>query len=400
MDETLAPAIELARGGHAVAVNVAHLWSDAFKIFSSLNGEEYKYWFETFCPSGRAPEAGEMFFSEGHAATLEEIAATGARSFYEGKTADRILDFVQRTGGLFTEDDLASFRPEWVEPIKTDYRGHEIWEIPPNGQGIVVLIALNILKGFEFEGHDCPYTIHKQVEAIKMAFADAENFVADMKCGDVPIEALLSESYSTGRASLIEERARSYSAGDPFGGGTVYLAAADGEGNMISYIQSNYMGFGSAVVIPGTGIALNNRGQCFSLDPCHPNSLEPGKRPYNTIIPAFITKEGLPVGPFGVMGAYMQPQAHVQVVMNCLDFGMNPQEALDAPRWQWKGGMEVSCEPGFHDNTAQKLARMGHNVTRPLYSTEFGRGQMICTTKYGSLVGATEPRTDGLVASW
>ena len=400
LEQTLAPAIELARGGHAVSVNASHLWANALAAFSHLKTAEHRHWFETFCAGNRAPCPGERFVAPGHAYTLEQIASTNARSFYEGEIADRILAFSRETGGFYTEEDLASFRPEWVDPIGVSYRGYDVWEIPPNGQGIVALIALGILNRFQHEGHDCPYTIHRQIEAIKMGFADARTFVADMKYGDIPVKELLSEAYAARRASLIEEKARDFAAGDPFGGGTVYLCTADDQGNMVSYIQSNYMGFGSAVVVPETGIALNNRGQCFSLDDSHRNALQPGKRPYNTIIPGFITKDGEPVGPFGVMGAYMQPQGHVQVAMNCIDFHMNPQEALDAPRWQWEGDLRVSCEPGFSNNIAQKLSRMGHNVRMAMHSTDFGRGQMICRTSGGTLVGATEPRTDGTVGTW
>ena len=399
-DQALAPAIEFARGGHAVSVNVSRLWKNALAEFSGLKTEEHRYWFETFCPSGRAPCPGERFVSPGHAHTLEQIASTGARSFYEGEIAERILAFSRKTGGCYAEEDLASFRPEWVDPIGVKYRGYDVWEIPPNGQGIVALMALGILNRFQHEGHDCPYTIHRQVEALKLGFADAHTFVADMKHEDVPVRELLSEAYTARRASLVGGEARPFAAGNPYSGGTVYLCTADGEGNMVSYIQSNYMGFGSAVVVPETGIALNNRGQCFSLDRSHRNALQPGKRPYNTIIPGFITKDGQPVGPLGVMGGFMQPQGHVQVVMNCVDFHMNPQEALDAPRWQWEGDMRVSCEPGFSNNTAQKLNRMGHDVHMALHSTDFGRGQMICRTPDGTLLGATEPRTDGAVEAW
>jgi gamma-glutamyltranspeptidase/glutathione hydrolase len=398
--DCLKPAILYASDGYTVQVNVSGLWEKALRRYTCLKDEAHFHWFETFCPDGRSPRPGELFKAPGHAYTLEEIADSGAKSFYSGRIADRILDFARRSSGFYSEDDLASFKPEWVDPISVRYKGYDVWEIPPNGQGIVVLIALNILKGFDFTNHDCPYTVHRQIEAVKMAFADARRFIADQRHSAVPVKELISDAYADARRAIITDTAQDFEAGDPYGGGTVYLCTADGEGNMVSYIQSNFEGFGSAVVIPGTGIALNNRARCFSLDPSHPTALAPGKRPYNTIIPAFLSKNGEPVGPFGVMGAYMQPQGHIQVVMNCVDFHMNPQEALDAPRWQWTGEMNAAFEPGFDVNTAQKLGRMGHNASCALHPTDFGRGQIIWRTDEGTLVGSTEPRTDGCVEAW
>jgi gamma-glutamyltranspeptidase/glutathione hydrolase len=400
LSECLKPAVLYASDGYAVSVNVSLLWEKARRNFGGVGDKILSNWFETFCPDGRAPRPGEIFRSPGHAYTLEKIGESGAKSFYTGELADKIIDFSRRTGGFFSEEDLASFEPEWIEPVSARYRGFDVWELPPNGQGIVVLIALNILKGFDFADRDCPYTTHKQIEAIKLAFADAKRYVADMRRSDVPLKELLSDSYADSRRKLITNEAQGYKSGDPYSGGTVYLAAADGDGCMVSYIQSNFEGFGSGVVVPGTGIALNNRGKCFSLDEAHPNSLSPGKRPYNTIIPGFLTKDGEPIGPFGVMGAYMQPQGQVQVVMNCVDFHMNPQEALDAPRWQWTGAKETSFEPGFPADSAQKLDRMGHNSSLALRSTDFGRGQIIWRTEDGTLAGGTEPRTDGAVETW
>jgi len=281
-----------------------------------------------------------------------------------------------------------------------NYRGCRVWEIPPNGQGIAALIALSILDGFDFQCRDHPETVHRQLEAMKAAFADAHRHVADTRFSSVPVAGLLEQSYADSRRALIGDRAADWRAGEPRPGGTVYLCTADGEGTMVSYIQSNYMGFGSGVVIPGTGIALNNRGHCFSLDAGHPNALEPGKRPYNTIIPGFLTKDGAPVGPFGVMGGFMQPQGHVQVVMNTLDFAMNPQQALDAPRWQWTGGVEVLVENSFNPDLAHSLRRRGHGVKYEMEPASFGRGQIIWRTPEGTLAGATESRTDGCAAAW
>ena len=398
--ENLDPAIGYAMKGHAVSATTAHHWRLAFEKYSHEKGEEFRAWFDTFAPGGRPPAAGELWRSEGHGRTLELIASTDARDFYTGETAGRILAASKKTGGYFSEEDLGSFAPEWVEPISANYRGYDVWEIPPNGQGIVALIALSILRGFEFSSHDDPETFHRQIEAIKMAFADAHRYVADQRFSQVPVAGLLASSYADSRRKLVGESAVDHKPGNPMPGGTVYLCAADGEGTMVSYIQSNYMGFGSGVVIPETGIALNNRGHCFSLVRGHPNMLEPGKRPYNTIIPAFLTRDGKPVGPFGVMGGFMQPQGHVQVVMNTVDFAMNPQQALDAPRWQWMGGMNVSVEPGFPPAAAQALQRRGHSMKFELESNSFGRGEIIWNTPQGTLIGATESRTDGCVAAW
>lgn len=400
LTEVLAPAIEYARDGHAVSPTVAYNWDAAFKKYGPMTSPEFGAWLKTFCPNGRAPRAGEIFKSEAHARTLERIAQTNGEAFYKGDVAEKIVAFAKETDGFFTMEDLAAFAPEWVDPISVNYRGYDIWEIPPNGQGICALLALSILKNFEFKERDCAETYHKQIEAIKMGFADAHRYVADQRFSTVPVKELLADSYGAARSKLIKDVAVDHKPGDPMHGGTVYFSTADGEGTLVSFIQSNYMGFGSGVVIPETGIGLNNRGHCFSMDPEHPNVIAGHKRPYNTIIPAFMTKDGKPVGPFGVMGGYMQPQGHLQVAMNVIDFGMNPQEALDAPRWQWSGDMKVTVEPGFPASEALKLAAMGHDIVPEVTSNSFGRGEVIWLTEDGTLAGATEPRTDGCVAAW
>lgn len=400
LSESLAPAVSLAREGFAAAVTVADAFGRAFAKHAKLSGPEFAPWLETFCPGGRPPRAGELCKLPWHAQTLEQIASTDARSFYEGEVARKILSFAKKTGGFFSGEDLASFRPEWVEPVAVNYRGYDVWELPPNGQGIVALIALNILKEFDIRGHGDLMTLHRQIEAIKISFAEARRCIADPSHSPAPLEEILSDDFAANRRARISDFAQAYSGDDPYSGGTVYLCAADGEGCMISYIQSNYTGFGSFVVVPETGIALNNRGSCFSLDPEHPNALAPRKRPYNTIIPGFLTKGGKPIGPFGVMGGYMQPQGHVQVVMNAVNFGMNPQEALDAPRWQWTGGTQVKVEPGFPPEAARGLRRMGHAVSVSLDSFEFGRGEIIWRNEEGTLTGATEGRADGCAAAW
>ncbi|HHW64796.1 MAG TPA: hypothetical protein GX403_12770, partial [Rhodocyclaceae bacterium] len=315
--------------------------------------------------------------------------------------AEKIDQFLRQNDGFLCGEDLAAFHPEWVDPIGVNYRGYDVWEIPPNGQGIVALMALNILKGFEFSEQASVETYHRQIEAIKLAFADGMHMVTERKDMRYTVEAMLSDEYGAERRQLIGEEALLPTPGTPPQGGTVYLATADGEGNMVSYIQSNYQGFGSGVVVPGTGIALQNRGHNFSLDPEHVNALAPGKRTYHTIIPGFLTKGKEAVGPFGVMGGFMQPQGHLQVVMNTIDFGLNPQAALDAPRWQWTRDKVVLVEPGFPDHLAQALARKGHQVQRTLQSGSFGRGEIIWRdSKTGVLVAGTEPRTDGQVAAW
>lgn len=400
LKEVFAPAIDYARKGYAVSVTTAYNWEKAYQKYSVMESPEFVGWVQTFAPKGHAPRAGEIFRSEGHASTLEAIADSMGDALYRGALGEKIVAFAEKTGGFFTMEDFAAFAPEWVEPISINYKGYDVWEIPPNGQGICALMALNILKGLELRERDSADTYHKQIEAIKLAFADVHRYVADQRFSAVPVREMISENYADARRKLIAEKATDFRAGDPMRGGTVYFAAADEDGTMVSFIQSNYMGFGSGVVCPGTGIAFNNRGACFTMDASHPNVIAGRKRPYNTIIPAFLTKNGKPVGPFGVMGGFMQPQGHLQVISNVVDFGMNPQEALDAPRWQWTGGMKVIVEPGFPAPEALKLAAMGHEIVPEVTSNDFGRGEIIWKTDEGSYAGATEPRTDGNVAAW
>ena len=288
-----------------------------------------------------------------------------------------------------------------MEPITTNYRGYDVWEIPPNGHGIVVLMALNILEGMDLSaGHDDPETAHKIMEALKLAFTDGKRYVADPRAMKPTVEQLLSKDYAAKRRTLIGSTALEPKPGTPYCGDTVYLNAADGDGNMISYIQSIYCGFGSGTVLPGTGIVFHNRGNNFTMDETMENCVAPGKKPYHTIIPGFLSKDGKAVGPFGVMGGFMQPQGHVQVLTNMIDFHMNPQEALDAPRWMWTGEKKISLERLYNSEMADKLTRTGHDITIPVNSLEFGRGQIILRDDEGTLCGATEPRTDGTVAVW
>ncbi|MFX3624854.1 MAG: gamma-glutamyltransferase family protein [Ectobacillus sp.] len=402
LSEVLAPAIEYAANGYPVSPTLGRFWKRAYEIFKQeLKGPEFEAWFETFAPKGRAPEIGEIWSSLDHADTLEEIAKTNGESFYKGRLADKIAAASLENGGYLRKEDLAAFKPEWVQPIRVNYRGFDVWEIPPNGQGIVALMALNILKGFEFPAKDATDTYHKQIEAMKLAFASGKQYVTDPKHMSVSAEELLSDAFGALRREEVGAYAGTPEPGRPPRGGTVYLAAADGEGNMVSFIQSNYMGFGSGIVVSGTGIALQNRGHDFSLDRSHPNCLEGGKKSYHTIIPGFLTKDNKAVGPFGVMGGYMQPQGHVQVIMNSIDFGLNPQAALDAPRWQWLEGKTVEVEKHFPTHIAEELVRKGHDIKIAVDSGKFGRGQIIWRDpETGVLIGGTESRTDGAIAAW
>jgi gamma-glutamyltranspeptidase/glutathione hydrolase len=399
--KTLEPAIRYAGKGYPVSPCVAKFWGGCFNNAAKiLKHDQYTSFFETFGIDGNAPKAGHIWRCKDLSKTLISIAETYSESFYRGNLADKIHAFSKKYGGYISGEDLEDYKPEWVDPISINYRGYDVWEIPPNGQGLVALMALNILKGFEFHSREDPNTCHKQLEAMKLAFADGNKYITDSKYMNVKVKDLLSESYAEERRKLIGNTALEPVPGQPMTGGTVYLASADGQGNMISYIQSNYKGFGSGLVVPGTGIALQNRGKCFSLNPDHVNCLEPGKRSYHTIIPGFLTKAGKPVGPFGVMGGFMQPQGHVQVIMNTVDFKLNPQAALDAPRWQWLMGKSVTLERTYAEHIAGFLERKGHGVRWALEPNSFGRGQIIWKEECGVLCAGTDPRTDGAVAAW
>ncbi len=397
--EDLAPAIAYARDGYPCAPNLAQHWSGAFQNYrKSLTGPEFEAWFKTFAPGGKSPEAGDMIRLPDHAATLEAIGRSNADAYYRGDIAKRIDAESRKYGGYLRYEDLAAFEAQWVEPIRVNYRGYEVCEIPPNGQGIVALMALNILKEFDFTEKDSVKTCHRQLEAIKMAFADALHYVTDPADMKIDYHRLLDPAYGEQRAKEMTGQAQVWSHAVPPKSGTVYLCCADGEGNMVSFIQSNYMGFGSGIVVDGTGIALQNRGADFSLNPEAANFLKPGKRSYHTIIPGFLMKDGKPVGPFGVMGGYMQPQGHVQVVMNYVDFHLDPQQALDAPRWQWMRDGRIIVETRFDQSLAQGLRRRGHDISYHIETSAFGRGQMIVRMPGGVLVGGTESRTDSNIA--
>jgi len=399
--ELFRDAVAYAREGYPVSPVVARYWDRAVRAWTpKLRDARYAAWFETFAPGGAAPGPGELWNSEAHARTLEELAATESESFYRGALARRLVEFSRSSGGYLAERDLAEFAPEWTEPVSVDYRGVRVHECPPNGHGLVALMALGMLASDDFSALDPAEATQLRVEALKLAFADARAALADPRSMGAPAAAFLDPAYLASRRALIGERAALPGPGTPPRGGTVYLATADGEGNMVSYIQSNYMGFGSGLVVPGTGIALHNRGCNFSTEAGHPNALGPGKRPYHTIMPGFLTRDGEALGPFGVMGGFMQPQGHLQVVANLFDGGLNVQEALDAPRFQWIEGKKVQFEEAFDPAVVEALAARGHEVERMADSGGFGRGQLILRGSGGVLHGATEPRADGCVAAF
>ena len=397
---SMAAAIVYARDGFPVSPSVAYAWQQATALFRThLKAPYFQSWFDTFAPE-RAPEAGEIWRSAGHARTLQSIAEDNAAGFYCGALGECIAACVQSAGGHLSAADMAAYEVDWVDPISVNYRGFDVWEIPPNGHGLVALIALSLLNGFKFAERDSILTYHRQIEAIKLAFADGLAHIAEPAHMRVSVADLLSASYADARRKLIGDVASLPLAGTPAQGGTVYLSTADADGNMVSLIQSNYMGFGSGMVVPGTGIGLHNRGNNFSLDPAHPNCIAPGKRPYHTIIPGFLTRNGVPVGPFGVMGGFMQPQGHVQMVMNTVDFHLNPQASLDAPRWEWEAGQQVNIERITGEHIFRGLAARGHDVNWQNNRLAFGRGQIIWRDETGVFCGGTEPRTDGAVVGW
>ena len=402
LERVLEPAVDYAENGYPVSPVLAEQWERAFHHYrAALKGREFDPWFKTFAPGGRPPGAGEIWRSKDHARTLRLIAESGAEAFYRGDAALAVDAFSREFNGFLRADDLAAFQPQWVEPVSVNYRGYDIWEMPPNGQGLIALTALNILKGFTFHRRDSDDTAHRIIEALKLGFADGRQYITDPVRMSLSSEDLLRESYAETRRRTIGEQASEPAAGKPQPGGTVYLAAADGMGNMVSFIQSNYMGFGSGLVVPGTGIALQNRGCGFSLNPRDANCLAPGAKTYHTIIPGFITKDSRAVGPFGVMGGFMQPQGHVQVVMNMIDFHLNPQAALDAPRLQWLENRRVAVEPDFPHHIARALMRRGHEIEVSMDQGSFGRGQIILRDpQSGVLAGGTEPRADGTAAAY
>jgi gamma-glutamyltranspeptidase/glutathione hydrolase len=396
--DLFAPAIRYARDGYAVSPVVAEKWAKAVEVLPHDLG-----FAEHFMPRGRALAAGELFRCEAMAHTLESIAATHGNSFYRGELAHAMVEHAKAHGALHTLSDFADHTIDWVEPLGLDYAATTVHEIPPNGQGIAALIALGILREFDLSSlpPDSLESQHLQIEAMKLAFADAYRYVSDPRTMEFPPAALLDPGYLASRARLINrKRALDFGPGDPPRGGTVYLCAADAQGMIVSLIQSNYMGFGSGVVVPGTGISLQNRGAGFVLTPGHPNEIAGAKRPFQTIIPGFLTREGAPLAAFGVMGGPIQPPGHVQTMVRLLVYGMNPQAALDAPRWKLNDGKSVDLEYSASPELRAGLISLGHELAEvPDSYMDFGAGQIILRTENG-YVAASDPRRDGQAAGF
>ncbi|NRF69293.1 gamma-glutamyltransferase family protein [Aquincola sp. S2] len=399
--DLLAPAIEIAERGYAVPVLMQQKWAMATPVL-----REYPGFAETFLPHGRTPAVGERFTFPGAARALKAIAQTRGEAFYRGEIAAAAEAHAKAHGGVMTAADFAAYQPQWVDTISTEYRGHHLHEIPPNGQGIAALIALGILRRFDLGAMD-PDGIesqHLQIEAMKLAFADTYRFVADAQAMTVTAEQLLDEAYLAERATLIDpRRAQDFRAGNPVKGGTIYLSAADERGMMVSFIQSNYMGFGSGVVVPQWGLSLQNRGHGFSLDERSPNVVAPAKRPFHTIIPAFLMRDdGTPQMSFGVMGGNMQPQGHLQTLSRMLDHRQSPQAACDAPRWRFNQALSINVEATMRPETIQGLRDRGHQIESIHDSyQDFGAGQFIWRLGDPGVEGyvaASDPRRDGQVA--
>lgn len=402
LEDCLKPAIRYAQEGYPCTPVVSKYWKSAYQHYKKEFGDkpEFQEWFTTFAPNGVVPQAGDLVKLPYHAKTLLEIGRTQGESFYCGQLAELIEQCSRKYQGFLRKEDLAAFEVEWVEPLVQDYRGYQVCEIPPNGQGIVALMALNILKEFSFSEKTNISTVHRQCEAMKMAFKNGLFYITDEKMMKVKTSQLLDKQLGKKQAAQIQEFAIDPEVTKLPQSGTVYLCTADNQGNMVSYIQSNYMGFGSGVVVEKTGISLQNRGHDFSLDAQHANCLQPNKKTYHTIIPGFLMKDGKAVGPFGVMGGYMQPQGHVQVLMNLIDFHLNPQMALDAPRWCWVKDKKILVEQSFPTHLLQGLKDLGHDIEVSLDTGLFGRGQMIIRMENGTLVGGCESRTDSSIASF
>lgn len=414
MKKVLAPAIAYAENGFPVTELIAYYWQNSVPRLSTQPGD-FK---GTFTINGQGPKTGDIFKNPALAATYKQLASGGRDAFYKGAIAKKIDAFMQKEGGYLRYDDFASHSSTWVEPVSVNYRGYDVWELPPNGQGIAALQMLQILKNFDLKsmGFNSPESLHTLIEAKKLAFEDRAKFYADMDFAKVPVKELISEAYGKERAKLIGPKAaQRVDAGNPhlYTGDTIYMTTADKDGNMVSLIQSNYRGMGSGVVVPGLGFGFQDRGQMFSLDAKHHNAYAPGKRPFNTIIPAFITKDNKPYMSFGVMGGAMQPQGHVQIVVNMIDYGMNLQEAGDAARWQHLGNTEptdnsdmylqnggyTEVERGIPWQTVQQLLQKGHDIRYGLGG--YGGYQAIKKDPVsGVYYGASESRKDGQAAGY
>lgn len=412
MTTNLASAIRYAREGFPVTEVIAEEWRRNGEV---LKG--YPNFAATYLPGGRAPKAGEVFRNAALAATLERIATEGRDYFYRGEAARVMVDFLKRQGGVLAMEDFAEHTSEWVEPISTRYRGYDVWEIPPNGQGLSVLQMLNLLEGYDLKsmGWGSTAAMHAFVEAKKLAFEDRARHFGDPAFSRIPVQELLDKKYAERRRALIsnERAAARYDAGDVGlkQSDTVYLTVADAAGQVVSLIQSNYRGMGSGMVPDGLGFGFQDRGEAFVLKSGHPNSFAPGKRPFHTIIPAFVTRDATPWLSFGVMGGDMQPQGHVQILMNLIDFGMGLQEAGDAPRLyhtrsseptgeEMKDGGTLYLEDGFPAESVRDLVAMGHQVSRTTSGAFGGYQAILIDLERRVLLGASESRKDGQAAGY
>ncbi len=408
--QVLAPAIGYAEEGFPVSELIAYYMNIGVNNYLRRGFPNIK---ETYTIDGKIPEKGDIFRNPALANTYRKLAEGGRDAFYEGAIARTIANFIQEQGGFLAYEDLASHRSEWIDPVSTNYRGYDVWELPPNGQGIAALQMLNILEGYDIAGMgfgSADY-IHYFTEAKKLAFEDRAKYYADMDFADVPVERLISKEYAAERRKLIsDERAQVYSAGEISAGETIYLTVADADGNMVSFIQSNYRGMGSGMAPPGLGFILQDRGELFALTEGQNNTYEPGKRPFHTIIPAFVTKDGQPYLSFGVMGGDFQPQGHVQIIVNLIDFGMGLQEAGDAPRMAHDGSSSptgarttergmIELESGFDYEVIRELMRRRHSVG--FSNGSYGGYQAILyDAEKGVYYGASESRKDGQAAGY
>jgi gamma-glutamyltranspeptidase/glutathione hydrolase len=399
--DLFAPAIGYAENGFLVTPKIADLWQIAEQHLKDVPG-----FAEAFLPGGRAPRAGERFVNSALAQTFRSIAETKGKSFYDGPLAEAICAFAALHGAALSRDDMAAHQPDWCGTISKTFDTLELHEIPPNGQGIAALMAMGILSQTRIRELDAedPLAYHIQIEAMKLALQDAEAFVADEDhMAPVTTHDLLDDGYLAARAALIDEsRAQDFKSGAPKNGGTVYLTAADASGMMVSFIQSNYAGFGSGVVVPGTGISLQNRGAGFSLNPDSPNCVGPNKRPFHTIIPGFLMGPDGPLMSFGVMGGPMQAQGHVQMVLRTQVWGQDPQMAADAPRWRITQGLGVACEDTVPETILKALRGLGHQITLEAPDNAFGFGgaQLICRLPEGGYAAGSDPRKDGLAVGF
>ncbi len=390
------PAIDYARNGFLVSPITANSWQEQAKHF-----QKFPEFAKGFMPNERAPQVGQLFKYPDQATTLELIASTKGEAFYRGELAEKMIADAKKHQALMTLDDLGNHKATWVGTVSQDYKDVALHEIPPNGQGLASLIALGILRNVDIAQYpvDSADSLHLQIETMKLALVDAYRYIADSNHMTLSVADLLEPNYLAERAKQIDlNEAQDFKHGIPKGKSTVYLTTADASGMMVSLIQSNYYGFGSGIVVPGTGISLQNRGYGFSLQEGHPNQVGGGKRPFHTIIPAFVTQKNQPLMSFGVMGGSMQTQGHVQMMLRIFDYGQNPQTASDAPRWRIEQGLEILFEQGTKSEVLEKLQTRGHQITLS-NSTAFGGAQLIYKTENGYIAGS-DHRKDGLALGY